>query len=672
MARNRRCIRLRASVGCLLIALSILGAGAPPATAAGRDETALSSAPVSPAPETGTTQPIGPPPGLIPQVTLAAAQPACSSSTMDLKILVLAGNGKEPALAAIRRSLDGLGTPYTIWVAADRPGQLTAARLSSGCHAFYQAALLTNATLGYSNNGVWVNNPLSTTEWQTLYAYEASFGIRQVNWYASPSPATGFNWSSGSVDTAKTPLSASLTTQGRTVFPYVRQGASIPIQGAFTYLATPLTDGATTPLMTDTHGHALAAIRAFPDGRQALSLTFGTNPTLIQNLVLWYGLINWATRGLFVGQRHAYLPIMVDDLFSPGAYFTPDRPCDQPTISGVSYRTTGSDLTAFTAWARATRRGALSQNFVLSFSFIGSGTNRVPDTLTPVAQQNAQYFDWVNHTYRHLNMDSMDYATASSEISRNNTVSSQLGLKPYSITDLVTPALTGLANPAVLQAAFDNGVRQVITNPAQSSWTDPLPNTGVVIKGTFNTSSYSLFGIPRRRLNLYSEVSTPEQWVARDHCVNPAGSFAYAATLDDILTRESSVMLTYLLLGDSNPLGFHALNVRAYDGTHSLLGDLVDRTLQRYAQLVSLPISSPSMGAVGHLELDRRAFNRALPQLVANVTTSSTGRILHISSPAAAIVPVTGLAGGSAEVYAGQPISHLSMQAGQSMSFGLP
>jgi hypothetical protein len=672
MARNRRCVRLRASLGSMLIALSILGAGAPPATAAGPDDEALSSAPVSPAPETGAMQPLGAPASLIPQVTPAAAQPACSSSTTDLKILVLAGNGKEPAMAAIRRALDGLGTPYTVWVAADRPGQLTAARLSSGCHAFYQAALLTNATLGYSNNGTWVNNPLSAAEWQTLYAYEASFGIRQVNWYASPSPATGFNWSSGSVDTAKTPLTTSLTAQGRTVFPYVHQGASIPIQGAFTYLATPLTDGATTPLLTDAHADALAAIRAYPDGRQALTLTFGTNPTLIQDLVLWYGLVNWATRGVFVGQRHAYLPVMVDDLFSPGAYFTPDRPCDQPTVSGVSYRTTGSDLTAFTTWARATRSGALTQNFVLSFAFIGAGTQQVPDALTTVAQQNARYFNWVNHTYRHLNMDSMDYATASSEISRNDTVSSQLGLKPFSASDLVTPALTGLANPAVLQAAFDTGVRQVIINPTQSSWTDPLPNTGVAIKGTYNTSGYALFGIPRRRLNLYSEVSTPEQWVARDHCVNPPGSFTYAATLDDVLTRESSTMLRYLLLGDTNPLGFHALNIRAYDGTHSLLSDLVDRTLQRYNQLVSMPILSPSMGSIGHLELDRRAFNRALPQLVASVATSATGRVLHITSPAAAIVPVTGLAGAGAEVYAGQPISHLSMQAGQSLSLALP
>jgi hypothetical protein len=674
MNRYRASIRAGAFLGCMLLALAVLGAGAVPAAAAKGHDEKVTRAPIKPAPEPG--QPLGPPMSAAqaaPPATATAAPSCLAANTLDLKVLVLSGNGKESDLPAIRRALDGLGTPYTVWVATERPGQLTSAQLASGCHGFYQAVLLTNASLGYSNNGTWVRSGMTAAEWQALYAYEASFGVRQVNWYTSPSPDTGFNWPSGTVDTTRTPLTVSLTAQGRTVFPYIRQGVSLPIQGAWTYLATPLADGATTPLVADAAGHALAAIRTFADGRQALSLTFDDNPTLIQDLVLWYGLVNWATRGIFVGQRHVYLPAQVDDLFSPGAYFPPDRPCGQPLEPGVSYRTTGGDLTAFTAWQRATRRSALGSDFRVSFAFIGSGTTGYPsDTLVPAAQQNARHFNWIDHTYHHLDLDSVDYATASSEITRNTSVSAQLGLRPYTTANLVTPALTGLSNPAVLQAAYDTGVHEVVTSPVSKSWTDPSPNAGVSLQGGFGGSTYAIVGIPRRDTNLFWDVSTPEQWVAQDHCLYPAGQYGYAATYDDILNRESSVMLTYLLSGDVNPLGFHALNIRAYDGSHSLLGDLVDRTLQRYAQLVNVPFLSPTMDEVAALAAQRNQLDRARPQLIASITTSSSGRLLHVISPTEVTLPITGLRLRGSETYAGQSISYLKMQSGKSVSVQVP
>jgi hypothetical protein len=83
---------------------------------------------------------------------------------------------------------------------------------------------------------------------------------------------------------------------------------------------------------------------------------------------------------------------------------------------------------------------------VINFAFIGvrtSGTIYVPDTLTPFAQQNASLFDWTNHTYNHLDLTNADYATTVSQISQNNAVSVQLGLRPYSTANLVTPSLSG-------------------------------------------------------------------------------------------------------------------------------------------------------------------------------------------------------------------------------------
>src|SRR5438128_1595967 len=48
----------------------------------------------------------------------------------DLRVLVIAADGSEVDLPAIRQTLDYLGTPYTIYLAAKNAGGLTADRLS--------------------------------------------------------------------------------------------------------------------------------------------------------------------------------------------------------------------------------------------------------------------------------------------------------------------------------------------------------------------------------------------------------------------------------------------------------------------------------------------------------------------------------------------------------------
>jgi hypothetical protein len=675
MARTRSSIGVRALTVLLAVMVGTLGAGASSAAAAKGAEKSVARAPIPP--PAGPARPLGPPlaapPAASPSIAARSASSlaVCATTALDLRVLVVSADGREPSLAAIKRALNGLGVPFTVWIAKNQPGQLTPDRLSSDCNGLYQAVLLTNGSLGYSDNGKWVLSALSAAEWQTLRAYEASFGVRQVNWYTYPSPATGFDWPLLSIDTTVTAHPMQLTTQGRTVFPYVRPDAWIPIQGAWTYLARPLVDGLTTPLLTDADGYALAGIRSTPDGREELSMTFDANPFLLHEAVLWYGLVNWATRGLFVGERHAYFALTVDDFFSGGGIWPADRACGSSTDTGQSYRTSAADLSALIDWQKAKRADVLSRQFVLSFAFIGSGSVQgayVPDTLTPAARQNAGQFRWINHTYSHPDLTSVDYNTARAQITQNTTVAAQLGLRSYSRANLVTPALSGLRNPAVLQAAFDTGVRYVVATPTRPSWDDPLPNTATSLEGTFQNHSYSLLSIPRRETNLYYNVSTPDQWLAEDHCLYPAGQWGHAATYDQLLARESDVMLRYLLSGDVNPVGFHMLNVRAYDGRRSLLGDLVDLTLQAYGRLVNVPLLNPSMLETGQRVNSRMQFDRARYQLVARLVTSESGRVLQVSSPVAATVPVTGLRSGNNETYAGQPITYLNIAREGSVS----
>ena len=71
----------------------------------------------------------------------------------------------------------------------------------------------------------------------------------------------------------------------------------------------------TIPLLTDDAGNVYAATTTYPDGREALVLTFAQATYVFHTLQLGYGLVSWATRGVFVGEHHAYLSAQIDDLF---------------------------------------------------------------------------------------------------------------------------------------------------------------------------------------------------------------------------------------------------------------------------------------------------------------------------------------------------------------------
>src|SRR5437660_6307933 len=256
------------------------------------------------------------PVAILPRVPIKAALPAgCTAVNIDLKVLVIATDGTEADLPAITQTLDYLGTPYTVYLAAKTPNGLTPDKLSNGCHGFYQSVILTTGDLGYFNGTAWVS-ALSQQEWTNLWTYQATMGVRLLSWYTYPNANYGYQPPSAGVDTSSHALAIQLTTQGKTTFSYLNPTATITIQYAYTYQAKPLADGATTPLLTDASGFALVAMRTYPDGRQAVSLTFDSNPNLLHSIMLSYGLVNWLTKGLFLGERHVYMSAQADDLFS--------------------------------------------------------------------------------------------------------------------------------------------------------------------------------------------------------------------------------------------------------------------------------------------------------------------------------------------------------------------
>jgi len=145
------------------------------------------------------------------------------------------------------------------------------------------------------------------------------------------------------------------------------------------------------------------------------------------------------------------------------------------------------------------------------------------------------------------------------------------------------------------------------------------------------------------------------------------------ATPQQIRDYISSSFVVNMLMGDMDPQMFHQSNLHAYDGTHSLLGDLYDATFTTYFKLLNLPVLSPSLDVLGKNMQNRDAYNRS--GVTASVVSGPTPQItisVPAGSPVASTtIPVTGLNSPGAEIYGGQNISHLPLNKGQSVTLPL-
>jgi hypothetical protein len=748
------------------------------------------------------------------QVKAAAGSP---TDPIDLRVLVLATTGDPnpdgvhatPAgswdwnLSTVTGAMDFAGVPYDTYKSTTKQlcvggtwkldwaanptatvstcssnkvvswatGVLPANLWDGGVHAYYEGVVQTSGTLSYvDGTGAFIASALSSDEWTALWTFEAKFGIRTVSEETYPSADFGLTYT-GEDGNATT---ATYTAAAQSVFPYLNTTGSLPIANAYTYRGTAdPNDANTSVLMTDAANDALAVVHTYPDqgNRQALALTFDSAGYLEHGQVLGYGLVNWVTKGLFLGSRHAYLDPQPDDLFIADSIW--QGPGDaKPTVCGTrpddpslpESRITGSDITALVNWQNATHASPISSQLKIEFPFNGEGTTSAyyrslgitTDTLVPAVKANQANFKFINHTYDHQNLDGRNvtvtvvksgtvtklvgtnaqfanswghtviasgvpsgtvvssvsadgntvtlskstslvagvrtvwmgvtYSQAGTEISQNATIGSQLGLKAISGQNLVQPDISGLTNQDFLQAAYDKGVRYLISDTSLTG--DPHTygaNEGAINSGTFNRfapgatffsgNAWNIYTIARTPVNLYYNVNSPSRWLAEDQCLYPAGVFGHVDTYQQLLDRVSNQLLGYLLQGQNRPLMFHQPNVATYDGTHSLFSDLMDMTLAKYKALVNVPIVSPTMDKLGQAQSSKMTYDAALragkitastvPGVSVTLTNTSTGSVQ---------IPVTGVNGGtaySAETYAGQSISYVTLAAGASATLAL-
>src|SRR6266513_2323924 len=292
---------------------------------------------------------------------------SCSTTTIDLKLLVVTNGKTEADFPAIKQILDYLGAPYDVLDMAVNAGGITSSMLSDGgCHGYYQGVIFTYGGYIYTLPGMSI-----------LTSYEQMFGVRQLNWYMYPNNDFGFNYPYNGTFSAAGTDSANFTTAGTSVFWYANTATPLAISNAYTFLGTPLSATAlpagasVTPLLTDASGTALSLLYTLGDGRQYLTQTFDSSPYLMHDLVLAYGLINWVTKGIFLGEYHVYAAAQVDDFFINGSEWIPGTPCTDPithdrtppdATSLPFFRINSADMTSLVAWQNKIQSDPLLAN----------------------------------------------------------------------------------------------------------------------------------------------------------------------------------------------------------------------------------------------------------------------------------------------------------------------
>lgn len=633
----------------------------------------------------------------------------------DMKLLVITLTGTEPDHTAIKFFVETLGIPYktaitlnTAVAAGAPPIQQPLPPLTdpTGTRGLYQGIILTDGNLGYCYNGTSgqiCQSAISPADWTTLENYCRDFGVRLVSYYTFPEARYGLSYDHAQATTEAAPVSATFTASAPALFPYLNTANPLRIANSYMYYAkaAPGPGETTVPFLT-VGGFVAGAINTKSDGREYMALTMDNNPNLQHSQILNYGIINWVTKGIFLGGRKVYLTPQVDDVFlandqyvQGAASCTPSGFVNDPTFDPANacptLRITGTDLKTLADWQKTWNANPQFIRFKVTHAFNGYGAadaNGIPlstDDLVNQATALRGSFYWINHTWDHEDLDCYDpapnagastckaatYNQSLAEIGENVKLAQQLTL-PLDKTAMVTPSISGLKNPGFLQAAADLGIKYLVSDSSHPEYLPAIPNTGIR-----NPYQSSILMIPRRPMNIFYNTSTaviggpgslPDEY---NYFYGPNGIFRIGGTTgtpffsttqtySDIINRESDALVTYMLRSEIYPQMYHQSNLYRYNGRNSLLSDVHDLALSKFAKISNLPVISLPQTDLGHELEARMAVTTAQ---INGVLTPGSG--ITLTGVGAALAPVTGICFGTqCESYGGQCISKVQVNPG--------
>lgn len=619
----------------------------------------------------------------------AAAAPG---QTVELRALVVSLGPADAGRATWTRMLDRVGAAYDVLDVATEP--LTADRLVGVDGAGrYNAVLLTDGMLLQQVDGAWVSG-LDATEWNLLWDYERTFGVRQATLYASygtwPEDYCLRPRSEGGV--GETALAATLTSAGASALGDLRAGAQIPLRQSWVYRDTLATGCAATPVLT-AGTDVLGVLAPTADGRERMALTFTSNEHLLQADLLTYPMFRWASRGLFLGEQRHYLKVDVDDWFNSADIRLPDG-----TMSPTPYQMRATD--AFNALVTQTEllrtRRPLARDFRLTLAYNGEGVDpATPSYCLPTGGVNRlvgsskclrNQAEWINHTLTHAEMNATTYDQSRTEIEDNLSMATAFGLAvdrtvlktgeysglgvynpdPDNDTDPPTDFGLGASNAAFLAAAKDAGVKYLHGNFSFASQTPECFNCAVT-----HPMEPALSVIPDWPTNIAYFSSTPAQQTSfYNSYYGPDGRFPYFATNQtyaQIVDHESEVALRHLTSGSMATHTLHIANLKSYSWGRTLTFDWLDALAAKYSRYYTVPLLTPSWGELAEHAVEQQQ-HVATKDVVRAVHDRAAGTVT-LSTPQAGLVRLSGAASPGATTYGTTVTGDITLGAGATVSY---
>lgn len=397
---------------------------------------------------------------IVPVVFAADPNQIAPGQRVDVRVLLLSADGTEPNFGAWKTELAREGVPYDavqIYNGTTKAQTITDGRLADygAKHAKYDAVILATGDLVHAVSNVGGTqsylSALTDAEWAALAKFEQTFGIRQISDDTSPSPAHGLNLNqAGATLDGQT---ANLTATGKAAFPYLKGPIPIPnddpaVSEVFGYQGTPAPGADWQTLVAGPANSAYLGIYTHPDGREEMVSTLAGNENQSQVQLLRHGMLNWVTRGVYLGYQRNYLELQVDDLFLGDDSWDPATHTNNYDPAAAS-RMTPADVTHAVAWSK-------QSGIRIDFAFNGGGsqlwladhpgagtTDPLADTFNDAATRDA--FGWINHTSTHPNIDCSTAPFITKQITDNITFAHQHNL-PINPAEVVTGEHSGLAN----------------------------------------------------------------------------------------------------------------------------------------------------------------------------------------------------------------------------------
>ncbi len=276
-----------------------------------------------------------------------SAVAATTAPELTLNVLLVGTGSTDPTTAAWASALANEGVAYTEATATGTYGAetVTLPALTTGSVGNFDAVVIADSPAGFASGQL-----------TSLFSYESTYQVRQIDGYTAPYTGIGENDSSTTAVLDGT--NGTLTAAGLAGLPAL--AGTVPFStGTNGYPATAETGAPFTSWMTSSTGSVLAGVYQHPAtdpqaGVSELALNFDYNATDLQWELLAPGLINWVTNDTHLGLDRNYVEMDIDDTFTPdNAWSTTVH--DNDYSDADSQRMDAADVISSADWSDPTQ-----------------------------------------------------------------------------------------------------------------------------------------------------------------------------------------------------------------------------------------------------------------------------------------------------------------------------